>query len=61
MLCTALILHVPQVRRTEVALSFESEEEQRVHLMVHDLQPPFLDGRVTFTRQSEAVSVRLVE
>ncbi len=43
------------VRRTEVALTFDSEEETRVHLLVHDLQPPFLDGRVVFTKQADPV------
>jgi hypothetical protein len=40
-----------------VALTFDSEEETRVHLLVHDLQPPFLDGRVVYTKQAEPVSV----
>ena len=47
------------VRRTEVALTFDSEEETRVHLLVHDLQPPFLDGRVVFTKQADPVRVRV--
>lgn len=32
------------------------EEESRVHLLVHDLKPPFLDGRVAYTKQLEPVS-----
>lgn len=32
------------------------EEESRVHLLVHDLKPPFLDGRITYTKQLEPVS-----
>jgi pre-mRNA-splicing factor ATP-dependent RNA helicase DHX38/PRP16 len=33
--------------------------QARVHLLVHDLKPPFLDGRMVFTKQLEAVqSVR---
>ena len=47
------------VRRTEVAMTFDSEEETRVHLLVHDLQPPFLDGRVVFTKQADPVYVVL--
>ncbi|CAJ0635811.1 6311_t:CDS:10 [Entrophospora sp. SA101] len=27
----------------------------RVHLLVHDIKPPFLDGRMVFTKQLEAV------
>lgn len=33
----------------------EDEEEMRVHLLVHDLRPPFLDGRTVFTKQLDPV------
>lgn len=33
----------------------DDEEEVRVHLMVHDLKPPFLDGKKVFTKQLEPV------
>ncbi|OJD12417.1 hypothetical protein AJ78_06981 [Emergomyces pasteurianus Ep9510] len=33
----------------------EDEEATRVHLLVHDLRPPFLDGRTVFTKQLEPV------
>jgi hypothetical protein len=29
----------------------DDESESRVHLLVTNLVPPFLDGRITFTRQ----------
>ena len=46
-------------QRTAVDLDFQDEEETRVHLLVHDLKPPFLDGRHIFTKQQEPVpSVR---
>ena len=32
-------------------------EEERVILMVHDIKPPFLDGRIVFTTQTEPVQV----
>jgi pre-mRNA-splicing factor ATP-dependent RNA helicase DHX38/PRP16 len=32
------------------------EEESRVHLLVHDIRPPFLDGRVLFTKQIDPVN-----
>ena len=34
----------------------EDEEATRVHLLVHDIRPPFLDGRKIFTKQIEPVS-----
>ncbi|EON97291.1 putative pre-mrna-splicing factor atp-dependent rna helicase prp16 protein [Phaeoacremonium minimum UCRPA7] len=35
---------------------FEDDEEAtRVHLLVHDLRPPFLDGRTIFTKQLDPV------
>ncbi|GAA6034320.1 hypothetical protein JCM8097_002666 [Rhodosporidiobolus ruineniae] len=36
--------------------SLEDDEESRVHLLVHDLKPPFLDGRMAFTKQLEPVN-----
>lgn len=40
----------------EMALRLETEEdERRVILMVHDVKPPFLDGRIVFTTQTEAI------
>ena len=44
-------------QRGAIDLDFEDEEETRVHLLVHDLKPPFLDGRHIFTKQSEPVPV----
>lgn len=36
---------------------FEDDEEAtRVHLLVHDLKPPFLDGRKVFTKQLDPIS-----
>ena len=43
------------VRQTEVDLDFSSEDDNRVVLLVHDSRPPFLDGRILFTRQAEPV------
>ena len=42
-------------RRT-LDLDFDDEEESKVHLLVHDLKPPFLDGRIAFTKQIEPVN-----
>lgn len=33
----------------------DDEEEVRVHLLVHDLRPPFLDGRKVFTKQLDPI------
>ncbi|KAI1828529.1 P-loop containing nucleoside triphosphate hydrolase protein [Xylaria intraflava] len=33
----------------------DDNEGTRVHLLVHDLKPPFLDGRTVFTKQLEPV------
>ena len=39
------------------AAALEDEQEAtRTHLLVHDLRPPFLDGRTVFTRQQDPVS-----
>lgn len=34
---------------------YEEESEARVHLLVHNIVPPFLDGRIVFTKQYEPV------
>eukprot|EP00923_Selenidium_pygospionis_P055553 GHVN01096774.1.p1 GENE.GHVN01096774.1~~GHVN01096774.1.p1 ORF type:complete len:1140 (-),score=151.38 GHVN01096774.1:296-3715(-) len=33
------------------------EEESRVHVLVREIRPPFLDGRVVYTQQAEMVQV----
>lgn len=40
----------------EVQTEFDNEEEQRVTLIVHNLKPPFLDGRVRLSLQQDSVS-----
>jgi hypothetical protein len=42
--------------RKGVDLDFEDESESAVHVMVHDLKPPFLDGRTVFTKQLEPIN-----
>ena len=32
-------------------------QEKKQHILVHDLKPPFLDGRTVFTKQQEMVHV----
>lgn len=34
---------------------FDEENVARVHLLVHNIVPPFLDGRIVFTKQPEPV------
>eukprot|EP00944_MAST-04C_sp_MAST-4C-sp1_P008777 g8777.t1 len=45
------------VRNKTVSLEIENEAEQRVTLMVRNIRPPFLDGRVSFSKQKDMVSV----
>ncbi|KAG8761183.1 DEAH-box RNA helicase prp16 [Serendipita sp. 396] len=37
-------------------MDFEDESESMVHVMVHDLKPPFLDGRTVYTKQLEPIN-----
>lgn len=39
----------------QVDTDFSNDLDVRVMLLVHDTRPPFLDGRVIFTKQAEAV------
>jgi pre-mRNA-splicing factor ATP-dependent RNA helicase DHX38/PRP16 len=43
------------MQRKSVDTDFDESEEPRVHLLVHDTKPPFLDGRITFSKMSEPV------
>ena len=37
--------------------NFEDDnDDTRIHLLVHDLKPPFLDGKTVFTKQLEPIS-----
>jgi hypothetical protein len=42
--------------RKGVDLDFEDDSESTVHVMVHDLKPPFLDGRTVYTKQLEPIN-----
>ncbi|GJP68323.1 hypothetical protein CLOP_g25047, partial [Closterium sp. NIES-67] len=39
----------------ELSTDIDDEDENRVLLLVHDTKPPFLDGRIVFTKQQEPV------
>ncbi|ELU36859.1 pre-mRNA splicing factor ATP-dependent RNA helicase prp16 [Rhizoctonia solani AG-1 IA] len=43
--------------RKQLDLDFaEDDSESTVHVLVHDLKPPFLDGRTVFTKQLEPIN-----
>ena len=43
-------------QRRDHEQEFEDDEEAtRIHLLVHDIKPPFLDGRTVFTKQMDPV------
>jgi len=43
------------VQAVDLEEDFEEESIARVHLLVHNIVPPFLDGRIVFTKQPEPV------
>ena len=43
------------VTRTDFDEDFDESDESKVHLLVHNIVPPFLDGRIVFTKQPEPV------
>lgn len=43
------------VLKVDVDEDFEEDNEARVHVLVHNIVPPFLDGRIVFTKQPEPV------
>jgi pre-mRNA-splicing factor ATP-dependent RNA helicase DHX38/PRP16 len=43
-------------QRRDIGVDLEDDDEAtRVHLLVHDIKPPFLDGRIVFTKQLDPV------
>ncbi|KAF9040610.1 P-loop containing nucleoside triphosphate hydrolase protein [Panaeolus papilionaceus] len=42
--------------RKTLDLDFEDESESTVHVMVHDLKPPFLDGKTVYTKQLDPIN-----
>lgn len=42
--------------RKALDLDFEDETESMVHVMVHDLKPPFLDGKTVYTKQLDPIN-----
>lgn len=43
------------VQKLDYDEDFEEEFSNRVHILVHNIVPPFLDGRIVFTKQPEPV------
>ncbi|CAB0019560.1 unnamed protein product, partial [Nesidiocoris tenuis] len=43
------------VQSVDLDEDYDEENEARVHLLVHNIVPPFLDGRIVFTKQPEPV------
>ena len=43
------------VQRVDFSEDLDEDNEARVHILVHNLVPPFLDGRLVFTKQPEPV------
>ena len=41
--------------RNDVDEDFEEDSVAKVHLLVHNIVPPFLDGRIVFTKQPEPI------
>ena len=39
----------------QVDTDFTNDDDVRAILIVHDTKPPFLDGRVSYTKQAQAV------
>lgn len=43
------------VAKTNFDDDFDDDNVARVHLLVHNIVPPFLDGRIVFTKQPEPI------
>ncbi|KAI9350480.1 P-loop containing nucleoside triphosphate hydrolase protein [Zopfochytrium polystomum] len=45
------------VQRAEARFDADDDHESRVHILVRDIRPPFLDGKIVFTKQVEPVQI----
>ena len=43
-------------QRGDVNLDFEEDSDTKVHVLIHDLKPPFLDGTVAYTKQLDPIN-----
>ena len=37
-------------------MDFDEDTDSKVHVLVHDLKPPFLDGTIAYTKQMDPVN-----
>lgn len=44
------------VQKGGVDDDFDDDQDSKVHVLVHDLKPPFLDGTVAYTKQLEPIN-----
>jgi pre-mRNA-splicing factor ATP-dependent RNA helicase DHX38/PRP16 len=44
------------IQAGDIDQDFEDDQDSKVHVLVHDLKPPFLDGRTAYTTQLEPVN-----
>lgn len=43
-------------QRAALDLDFEDDAESTVHVIIHDLKPPFLDGKTVYTKQLDTIN-----
>jgi pre-mRNA-splicing factor ATP-dependent RNA helicase DHX38/PRP16 len=53
---TNRMLNSGVAQHQNVDQDFEEDQDSKVHVLVHDLKPPFLDGTVAYTRQLEPIN-----
>lgn len=44
------------LQRGGVDDDFDDDSDSKVHVLVHDLKPPFLDGTVAYTKQLDPIN-----
>ena len=40
----------------DVDMDFEDDSDSKVHVLIHDLKPPFLDGTIAYTKQLDPIN-----
>ena len=50
-----MLLRSGVVQQTNFEEDFDESTGSKIHILVHNIVPPFLDGRTIFTKQPEPV------
>lgn len=48
--------HSGVASQADLDMDFEDDQDSKVHVLIHDLKPPFLDGTIAYTKQLDPIN-----